>query len=93
MYFVYIVECCDGSFYVGLTEDLEARVNVHQCGHGPSYTATRLPVRLMYSESYETLSDAVRRERQLKSWSRAKKAALIAGDKRRLKLLSKCRHP
>jgi predicted GIY-YIG superfamily endonuclease len=94
MYFVYILECCDRSFYVGFTDDLSARLAIHQSGKGPAYTAKRLPVRVVYSEPHEpheALQVAVDRERQLKGWSRAKKAALLAGDKAALKSLSKSR--
>lgn len=91
MFFVYILECRDASFNVGLTKELSARLHVHQSGEGPVYTAKRLPVRLVYSEPHETQQPAVARERQLKGWSRSKKAALIAGDTDRLQSLSKCR--
>lgn len=89
-----ILECCNGSYYVGSSGDFEARVRVHQSGNGPAYTAARLPIRLAYSEQHATLAtlqDAVARERQLKGWSRAKKAALVAGDREGLHALSKRR--
>jgi putative endonuclease len=91
LYFVYILECRDGSFYVGSTSDLTARLKTHQSGNGPAYTARRLPIRLAYSESHPTLESAVGRERQLKGWSSAKRAALIDGDSSRLHDLSRCR--
>jgi predicted GIY-YIG superfamily endonuclease len=84
MYFVYILQCCDGSYYVGFTNDVPARVAIHSSGNGPKYTARRLPVHLVYQESITTLEGAVQRERQLKGWSRAKKAALISHDFKRL---------
>ncbi len=97
MYFVYLLRCRDGSFYVGSTQDVDERLKVHQSGRGPAFTAQRLPVELVYRELFTTLPDAVRRERQLKGWSRAKKAALIAGDAQQLHELaarrSKLRHP
>ncbi len=91
IWWTYILECRDGSFYVGSTGDLAARLHVHQSGKGPAYTATRLPIRLVYSEQHATLQAAVGRERQLKRWSRAKKASLVAGDGERLHALSRCR--
>ena len=89
--YVYILLCSDGSYYVGSTHDLMARVRAHEEGKGCRYTAQRLPVRLVYSEAHHTESSAVRRERQIKRWSRAKKEALIGGDKARLRKLSKSR--
>jgi predicted GIY-YIG superfamily endonuclease len=90
IWWTYILECRDGSFYVGSSADLAARLKVHTSGKGPAYTATRLPIRLVYSEQHATLQTAVDRERQLKRWSRAKKAALVAGDSNRLRTLSRC---
>jgi putative endonuclease len=75
MWWDYILECCDGSFYVGSTADLAARVRFHQSGKGPRHTAARLPVLLVYSKPHLTLESAVQRERQIKRWTRAKKEA------------------
>jgi putative endonuclease len=91
IWWVYILECSDGSFYVGSTSDLSARVRVHQSGNGPAYTSKRLPFRLVYSEQQASLQAAVARERQLKRWTRKKKAALVAGNSDRLHNLSRCR--
>ncbi len=88
---VYILRCADGSYYIGLTEDLEGRENAHNNGRGSTYTFLRRPVRLVYSESYDSLEKGVGRERQLKRWSRTKKKALIVGDAATLKQLSKRR--
>ena len=63
---VYILRCADGSYYVGLTEDLKGRENAHNTGRGSKYTYLRRPVQLVYSESYQSLEEAIRRERQLK---------------------------
>jgi putative endonuclease len=90
MWWVYILKCCDGSFYVGSTTDLAVRVSVHQSGKGPTHTAARLPVSLVFSEPHDTLESAVQRERQIKRWTRAKKEALIAGNLARLHDLSRC---
>jgi len=64
--------------YTGFTRDAEDRVAVHNAGKGAKYTASRLPVRLVYQEQCESLSAALKREGQIKTWSRAKKEALIA---------------
>lgn len=87
-YHVYILKCTDGSYYVGSTKDLANREQAHNEGRGAKYTLLRRPVKLVYSESFETREKAVQRERQLKRWTRAKKEALIAGDVKRLKELS-----
>ena len=77
MHFVYIVRCADGTLYTGYARDPNARVKVHNAGRGARYTSGRRPVQLMYSESFESVGDALRRERELKRRSRAQKEALI----------------
>ena len=77
LHFVYIVRCADGSFYIGYARDPRARVRMHNTGKGAKYTAGRRPVRLVYSEACATLSDALKREYELKQWPRAKKQQLI----------------
>jgi putative endonuclease len=89
--FVYILRCADGSYYIGATADLHDRERVHNEGHGAEYTASRRPVRLVYSESHDSWPAARDREAQLKRWSRAKKQALIDGDRDRLHALAKRR--
>ena len=91
MNFVYIVRCVDDTLYVGHTQNLELREKEHNAGKGARYTAMRRPVRLVYTEAFQSVDAAVHRERQLKRWNLAKKEALIAGDLDRLKQLSKCR--
>lgn len=79
--FVYILRCADGSYYVGSTRaSLEERVAQHQAGVFGGYTARRRPVELVFHQEFEHITDALASERQLKNWSRAKKAALIRGD-------------
>ena len=80
-----------GQRYVGLTDDLKKRLAAHNAGRGPRFTACRRPVTLVYSESFETMDQARRREIQIKKWSRAKKEAMIAGDTQRLHELSERR--
>lgn len=80
MAFVYILRVADGSMYVGHTSDLQARLVAHQAGTASNYTATRRPVEMIYAEEYTTERAAIKREQQLKRWSRRKKEALISGD-------------
>jgi putative endonuclease len=75
--FVYIVRCADGTLYTGYARDPKTRVKVHNAGKGAKYTAGRRPVRLVYSESCESIGDALRREYALKRWSRTAKEKLI----------------
>jgi putative endonuclease len=89
--FVYILACSDGTFYVGSTSDLRERERIHNEGHGAEYTASRRPVRVIYSESCESWPAARKREAQLKGWSRAKKDALIKRDTTQLHQLARRR--
>jgi len=92
MYSVYILQCAGGSYYVGSTEHLEARIKEHGEGKlGAAHTFLRRPITLVHSETFNTQVEAVRRERQLKGWSHEKKKALIDGDTLTLKALSKRR--
>jgi len=79
MPFTYMLECADGSYYVGSTQLLDERVWQHQQGLGASYTRRRLPVRLVWFEEHEHLGAAFGREKQIQNWSRAKRQALIEG--------------
>lgn len=81
MFWVYILQCKDNSYYTGHTDNLENRVAQHQSGMIPGcYTSTRLPVRLRYAEEFPTRLEALDAERQIKGWGRKKKDALIRGD-------------
>jgi len=91
MFFVYILECADGSFYVGHTNNLSHRMKAHNDGTAASFTHQRRPVNLRYSEHLPTRQLAVRRERQIKGWTHAKKIALIRGDLQALRQLSRNR--
>ena len=62
MFYTYILECSDGSFYTGYTNDLDRRVRVHNMGKGAKYTRTRLPCRLVYYETFLSKSEAMKRE-------------------------------
>lgn len=77
---VYILECADGSYYAGSTNNLVLRLAEHEAGEGGRYTSGRLPVALVYLCEFVTEHDAFLRERQIKGWSRRKKEALIRSD-------------
>lgn len=75
--YTYMVECSDGSFYTGWTNDLEKRIKVHNEKRGAKYTRSRTPVRLVYYEAFTEKQDAMRREYEIKQYSRREKEALI----------------
>ncbi len=77
MHFVYIVRCADGTLYTGYARDPDARARAHNAGRGARYTAGRRPVVLVYAEPCASLGNALRRERQLKRLTRARKESLI----------------
>lgn len=81
MHHVYIVRCADGTLYTGYAIDPHEREKVHNTGRGARYTASRLPVELIYSECYESKSDALKREHALKQLKRDEKEALIAASR------------
>ena len=76
-HYAYIVECADGTYYCGYTNDLEKRIETHNRGKGAKYTKPRLPVVLVYYEEFETKEEAMSREWHLKQLSHAQKRALI----------------
>ena len=88
-FYAYMLRCADGSYYVGHTDDLDARVGAHQSGLMPGYTQKRRPVALVWSQEFHERDEAFRAERQVKGWSRAKKEALIQGDWDAVRLLSR----
>lgn len=77
MYFVYILECRDSTLYVGSTNDIDKRVLAHNAGKGAKYTRGRLPVVLLYSESFTTKGEALKREMAIKRLPRTKKLTLV----------------
>jgi putative endonuclease len=78
-WFFYIARCRDDSLYSGITNDLKERLIEHNKGTGAKYTLARRPVTLVYSERYNSVSEARKREVQIKGWSRIKKEQLIKG--------------
>ena len=92
--FVYMLRCSDGSLYVGSAtgEDLSPRIDQHNAGAFPgSYTWSRRPVTLIWSEHFDRITDAIAAERRIKGWSRAKKLALAGGNWDQVRTLAKRR--
>lgn len=79
-YYVYILRCADGTLYCGYTTDLQKRVATHNRGVGAKYTRSRLPVTVVYSESFPTKSEALKREWAIKHLTREQKQALIENE-------------
>ncbi len=77
---VYILECSDGSYYVGCTTAIEQRIAQHQSGKFRGYTFKRRPVILLWCQEFADIEQAILCERKLKGWSRVKKEALIRAD-------------
>jgi LAO/AO transport system kinase len=86
---VYLLQCADGSYYVGHTDELARRVAQHEAGELPGYTHERRPVSLVWHQEAATREEALAAELRIKGWSRAKKEALITGDWERLKQLAR----
>ncbi len=77
MYFVYLLECKDGSLYTGITTDVARRFIEHTSGTGAKYTRAKEPVRVVYQEEYPNRSEASKREAEIKRWHKQKKLALF----------------
>lgn len=75
-WFCYLLRCADDTLYCGITNDLEKRLAAHNAGTASKYTRTRLPVELVFAESYAGRSTASKREMEIKSLKRADKLAL-----------------
>ena len=92
-YYVYILRCNDKSYYTGVTSNLEGRLIQHEDRkYHRSYTASRLPVELVFWERFYNPVHAIDFEKQVKGWSRNKKEALIKRNWHKLKELSVCRN-
>ena len=79
-WYVYIIECEDGTYYTGMTWDLAERWEQHLAGSGARYIREHRPKKVVYSEVFENFEQARCREIQIKDWSQAKKRKLIAGE-------------
>ena len=92
-YFVYILQCADGSYYTGLTNNLELRLEQHNSGTNPaSYTYRRRPVFLAFNQDFSDVNQVILFEKKIKKWSAKKKKALIDGDFDLLQILAECRN-
>lgn len=80
IWYLYILECKDGTLYTGITDDVQRRFKAHSEGKGAKYTRGRGPLRLVYSEECGSHSDALKREYQIKALPREKKQRLIDGN-------------
>jgi len=81
LYYVYMLRCSDGTYYIGITSELEKRIGEHQFGTYTScYTFKRRPVELVWSAEHTEVLDAIQCEKKLKGWSHGKKTALTVGD-------------
>ncbi len=90
-YYVYILRCRDGSYYTGITNDFERRLEEHQAGtDGKCYTTRRRPVKLVYRSEFQDVGEAIAYEKQIKRWSRSKKEAIILGRESELHMLAVC---
>ena len=77
-HFIYIVRCKDGSLYTGYAKYIEQRIAKHNSGQGAKYTKIRRPVELVYQEMFNTKSEALKREYEIKTFTREKKLQLIS---------------
>lgn len=92
-YYTYILQCSDGSYYTGVTNEMERRFYEHQEGLIEGcYTYNKRPVKLVHVEEFTDIVEAISREKQIKGWTRKKKEALIAEDYEKLVEFSKS-HP
>ena len=90
--FVYILKCADGKYYTGSTTDLERRLYEHETKKYKGYTSYRLPVKLVFTQKFNSYHEAFQFERKIKNWSRAKKEALISSDFSKLHKLAECKN-
>jgi len=82
-FYVYILLCCDGSFYTGYTKDLDARTKQHETGKGAKYTRAHKPQKVVYFELFDRRSKAMKREREIKKLSHQQKNNLVNSQKQR----------
>jgi len=92
-YYVYILKCSDDSYYTGITNNIERRINEHQFGKLlDCYTYNRRPVFVKFHQEFNDVLQAIYFEKKIKGWTRAKKEALINNDFEMLQILSECRN-
>jgi len=88
-FYMYILKCRDGSYYIGHTDDIEKRIAEHKSKKFSCYTKKRLPITVVFVQEFVTRYEALVAERQIKKWSRAKKEALVKQDWKLISLLAK----
>ncbi len=88
-FFTYILKCSDDSYYVGHTDNIEKRISEHHLSEYNGYTSHRLPIEIVFVQSFGTRDEAFHAERQIKKWNRRKKEALIKGNWADLSLSAK----
>jgi putative endonuclease len=76
-YYVYILLCKDGSYYTGHAKNVKHRIEQHRKGQGARYTRMHKPAKIVYVEEFNSRSDAMKREREIKSFSHSKKQRLV----------------
>lgn len=81
MFYFYILRCKDNTLYCGSTKDLEKRIKLHNSGKGSAYVRSRGGGKIVYTETFHTLGNALRREIEVKKWSKSKKESLVKDPK------------
>lgn len=79
-YYTYMVLCSDNTLYTGYTDNIERRIQAHNSGKGAKYTKARLPVELVYQETFASKQDAMKREYAIKQYTRAQKLRLLSPE-------------
>ena len=79
-YHFYFARCSDNSLYCGSCKNFVNREKIHNSGKGAKYTRSRIPVKIIYTEKFPTLAEAMRRESQVKKWPKQKKEKLAKGN-------------
>jgi len=93
LYYVYILKCADGSYYTGISNDLDRRLQEHNTGFDKgAYTFTRRPVEIVFHAYFMDVKQAIAFEKQVKKWSRKKKEAIINDEWEKLKTLAECKN-
>ena len=82
-FYVYILLCCDGSFYTGYTKDLDVRTKLHENGKGAKYTKSHKPKRVAYVEHFDSRNEAMKREKEIKKLSHQQKMSLITSQNKK----------
>src|SRR3989338_9526208 len=92
-YYVYMLQCSDNSYYIGMTNSCDRRLREHQEGRDPKcYTYKRRPVEKVYTAWFTDVHEAIAWEHKIKRWTRRKKEALIRGDFKMLPKLAECQN-